>query len=80
MQIPETPTSIAELDMMKRLAAYGDGTSSFLPESRPLGEVTRQACKELHAMLASLERTASESTREAWRSRNRGAFSSLANR
>jgi hypothetical protein len=57
MQIPETPPNIAELDLMKRLAAYGEGADSFLPQHLPLGQAARRACKELHVMLASLERT-----------------------
>lgn len=57
MQIPETPSRVTELDLMKRLAAYGTGAETFLQYGLPLGEAARQACMELHAMLASLERT-----------------------
>jgi hypothetical protein len=57
MQIPETPSRVTELDLMKLLAAYGAGDAMFSPDRLPLGQAARQACMELHSMLASLERT-----------------------
>ncbi len=57
MQLPETPRTVADLDLMKRLESYGAGTASYLPGSQSVAEATRQACKELHALLASLEKT-----------------------
>ena len=57
MQLPETPKRINELDLMARLASYAAGTASYLPDSRPLAELTREACEKLHAGLSSLEQT-----------------------
>jgi hypothetical protein len=63
MQIPETPSTITELDLMKRLAAYADGSVSYLKDGNSsedrtsLGIRVKQSCHQLHAMLCQLNET-----------------------
>src|SRR5258708_20142172 len=57
MQIPETPATITELDLMKRLAAYADGSASYLKDGKSLGIRVKQSCQQLHAMLCQLNET-----------------------
>jgi len=57
MQIPETPATITELDLMKRLAAYADGSASYLKDGTSLGVRVKQSCQQLHAMLCQLNET-----------------------
>jgi len=57
MQIPETPTTISDLDLMQRLNAYAEGTATYLSDDQPIGNQARQACRELHTRLACLEGT-----------------------
>jgi hypothetical protein len=49
MQIPETPSSPDELDLLRRLKAYAGGTASWNGE--PLGRALQEACGLLHAQL-----------------------------
>lgn len=51
MQIPETPTGIEELDLMKRLKDYAVGKASWLSDQPQLGHKTKQACEVLYANL-----------------------------
>jgi hypothetical protein len=48
MQVPETPKSIEELDLMRRLAAYAQGKANWNPE-RELGDDARASCEALHS-------------------------------
>jgi hypothetical protein len=54
MQIPETPQSVTELELMKRLDEYAGGTASWLPDEGDVGEGARQACRTLHTNLINL--------------------------
>jgi hypothetical protein len=47
MQIPETPKSIEDLDLMKRLKAYAEGCATWLEQGEP-GPELRAACRTLH--------------------------------
>jgi hypothetical protein len=51
MQMPETPTGIDQLDLMKKLDDYAQGKATWLPEQTKIGHKTRQACQVLHAGL-----------------------------
>lgn len=57
MQISETPTSISDLDLVRRLNAYAEGTATYLSVGQSIGEQARQACRELQTRLIGLERT-----------------------
>jgi hypothetical protein len=63
MQIPETPSTITELDLMKRLAAYADGSGSYLKDGNSSEDRTslwirvKQSCHQLHALLCQLNET-----------------------
>jgi len=52
MQVPETPATVQELDLMRLLERYAKGESSWTGES--LGPELRQACNTLHAELVNL--------------------------
>lgn len=54
MQIPETPTSIGQLDLMKRLDSYAKGRDTWLTDGNELGPSTRSACGRLHSNLVEL--------------------------
>lgn len=52
MQLPETPERIEDLDLLKRLKAYADGTASWLKDRSPLGINSKRACEILYADLS----------------------------
>ena len=52
MQIPETPTQVADLDLMRRLKMYAQGVASW--GGAPLGDAAMQACDALHTGLVNL--------------------------
>ncbi len=54
MQIPETPSSIEQLDLMKRLEAYTEGQATWKPDNSPVGLKERQACQALRTNLVEL--------------------------
>src|SRR6266478_2552263 len=54
MQIPETPSSVVELDLMKRLDAYANGSVSWNSDKSEIGTTARQACRTLHTNLTNL--------------------------
>ena len=54
MQIPETPQTVADLDLMKRLDAYANGAASWSTDGNPIGEAAKQACRTLHTNLINL--------------------------
>ncbi|HEV2879832.1 MAG TPA: ATP-binding protein [Pyrinomonadaceae bacterium] len=54
MQIPETPSSVVELDLMRRLDGYANGSASWLPGESAIGESAKQACRTLHTNLTNL--------------------------
>lgn len=54
MQVPETPQSITELDLMERLDQYASGAASWLPDGGGVGDSARQACRTLHTNLTNL--------------------------
>ena len=54
MQIPETPTKIEELDLIKQLSDYSNGKTSWLEHQHPLGQNQKKACEFLHANIISL--------------------------
>ena len=54
MQIPETPSSVEALDLMKRLDAYANGKASWVHGKRAPGKKTQQACRTLHTNLTNL--------------------------
>lgn len=53
MQIPETPLSIQELDLMKRLNAYATGSSSWITDESSIGQNTKAECQTLHTKIVS---------------------------
>jgi hypothetical protein len=55
MQLPETPEKLEELDLLKRLKAYADGTTSWIKEGNPLGPKARRACQILYADLSRFD-------------------------
>jgi hypothetical protein len=56
MQIPETPTAVRELDLMKRLKDYADpkGQATWQAEGPRHGPELQQACEVLHANIVTL--------------------------
>jgi len=54
MQIPETPISIEQLDLMKRLSDYSLGKASWLEYQPELGQNQKQSCQILHSNIVSL--------------------------
>ena len=54
MQIPETPSSVVELDLMKRLDEYANGKASWTTDGLLPGEAAKQACRTLHTNLINL--------------------------
>lgn len=54
MQIPETPRSVEELDLMKRLDAYTRGQVSCNSDGTPLGPSAQQTCQVLYGNLVQL--------------------------
>jgi len=54
MRIPERPQNLADLDLMKRLRAYSDGTETWHLNKEPLGNHERKACGELYTNLTTL--------------------------
>ena len=57
MQVPPTPRSISELDLLKRLQAYAAGKASWLPDGAELGKAANEACQKLLSDLTGLTRT-----------------------
>jgi hypothetical protein len=55
MQIPETPTSVVELDLMQRLEKYGNGAATYYEDGNDLGPSTRNACKQLYSNLLQMQ-------------------------
>ncbi|UCE47115.1 MAG: ATP-binding protein, partial [Phycisphaerales bacterium] len=53
MQIPETPKSVDQLDLINRLKDYSDGRASWWPDKDELGEQGKQDCQILQANLVS---------------------------
>ena len=51
MQIPETPGSVENLDLLKRLRAYADGKASWSGDPDRPGPELMQACRRLYAQL-----------------------------
>src|SRR5712692_3323373 len=51
MKIPETPASISELDLMKRLEDYAEGRETWRQDKTPLGENERKASRVLHVRI-----------------------------
>lgn len=54
MQIPETPSSVTELDLMKRLDEYANGTASWTTDGNMPGDAAKHACRTLHTNLTNL--------------------------
>lgn len=54
MQVPETPGTVEELDLMKRLRAYAEGTATWSPDGALLGPDLRRACQALWTNLVQL--------------------------
>ena len=54
MQVPETPQSVAELDLMRRLEDYANGNASWTADGTAIGENAKRACRTLHTSLANL--------------------------
>jgi hypothetical protein len=47
MQIPETPKTVTDLDLMRRLDSYAEGSASWEPQTN-LGPRAQSACRVLH--------------------------------
>ena len=57
MPLPARPTKVAELDLMKRLKAYGDGSATWHENEQALGDGERHACTQLlGALVAFIEK------------------------
>jgi hypothetical protein len=54
LQIPETPQLVEQLDLMRRLKAYEEGTATWYADGKPVGEKARSACGTLHTNLKNL--------------------------
>lgn len=54
MQVPQTPQSIDQLDLMKRLDTYANGKATWSTDGSSVGPSLRQACRTLHAHLIQL--------------------------
>jgi hypothetical protein len=54
MQIPETPSSVEQLDLMKRLAEYAEGRATWKADGSAVGQREKQACQALHTNLVQL--------------------------
>src|SRR2546421_10572459 len=54
MQIPETPSTVEQLDLMKRLDAYATGQSTWMADGSPIGDNAKRACRVLHTNLVQL--------------------------
>lgn len=51
MKIPETPSTVEQLDLLRRLDDYAEGRATWLPESPALGANSKKACGQLHAQI-----------------------------
>jgi hypothetical protein len=51
MQVPETPSKIDELELMRLLTKYANGEGAWQPETHVLGSAARSACGKLYAGL-----------------------------
>jgi hypothetical protein len=54
MQVPETPQSIEQLDLMKQLKGYADGVTTWSRDERPLGPHAKRACLNLYNSLVQV--------------------------
>jgi hypothetical protein len=54
MKLPETPNSVEELDLMKRLEDYAEGRASWLPANAPLGQGVKKAARALHTHIVDI--------------------------
>src|SRR5258706_2829126 len=52
MQIPETPATVTDLDLMQRLDDYATGKASW--NENPVGSEVKAACRTLHTNLTNL--------------------------
>jgi len=54
MKIPETPGSVSELDVMKRLEAYAEGQETWELSGALPGPNAKQACRTLHTNVVNI--------------------------
>jgi hypothetical protein len=54
MKIPETPGSVSELDLMKRLEAYAEGKETWEKSGALPGPHAKQACRTLHTNIVNM--------------------------
>lgn len=54
LQIPETPDSVQNLDLMKLLEGYAQGEKTWRGDSRPLGPDAKQASRSLHTHIVEI--------------------------
>lgn len=54
MKIPETPSTVESLDLMKRLEDYAEGRATWASDGIQLGPQTRRACRSLHTHLSDI--------------------------
>jgi hypothetical protein len=54
MGIPETPASVSQLGLMKRLEDYAEGRATWLPDKAPLGQNARKASRALHTRIVQI--------------------------
>jgi hypothetical protein len=52
MRVSETPTSVEDLDLMKLLEAYGNGSATWRRDEE-LGTIEKAECQRLHSALTS---------------------------
>jgi len=58
------PDSVKQLDLMQRLAAYGDGSANWTSPKQP--EAISESCRQLHTDLCRLVKRARESRLSLW--------------
>ncbi len=44
MQVPETPITVEQLDLMKQLKAYADGNATWKADGGPVVPKEKKAC------------------------------------
>jgi len=54
MKIPETPSTVEQLDLMKRLEQHAEGQATWLPDTTPLGTNSKKACRQLHTQIIKI--------------------------
>jgi hypothetical protein len=54
VKVTETPSTIEQLDLLKRLEDYAEGRATWLPNNAPLGPDSKKACRQLHTQIVKI--------------------------